>query len=107
MGIHSEVGLCAVTLYVLQAVTVVVEDKACRVIEEHPYAVVAQLISWREWWGDLRKGSREQGNTGSWHWEGTLQPKKAKACNKSRDHKAIPGPPTQSGGNLPRPYLSE
>lgn len=29
MRIHSEVGLCAITLYILQAVTVVVEDKAC------------------------------------------------------------------------------
>lgn len=45
MGIHGEVGLGAVALYVLQAVTVVVEDKASGVIEEHPHAVVTQLIS--------------------------------------------------------------
>lgn len=45
MGIHGEVGLCAVTLYVLQAVSVVVEDEASRVIEEHPHAVVTQLVS--------------------------------------------------------------
>lgn len=45
MGVHGEVGLGAVTLYVLQAVTVAVEDEACPVIEEHPHAVVTQLIS--------------------------------------------------------------
>lgn len=46
MGAHSEVGLCAITLYVLQAVAVIVKDQACRVVEEHPHTVVAQLVPW-------------------------------------------------------------
>lgn len=44
MGTHGEVGLGAITLYVLQAVAIIVQDEARRVIEEHPYAVVTQLI---------------------------------------------------------------
>lgn len=44
MGTHREVGLCAIMLYVLQAVTVVVEDEAWGVTEVHPHAVVTQLI---------------------------------------------------------------
>lgn len=47
MRIHREVGLRAVTLDVLQAVTVVVQDEACGVIEQHAHAVVAQLVPWR------------------------------------------------------------
>lgn len=44
VGTHGEVGLNTVTLYVLQAIPIIVEDEASRVIEEHPHAVVTKLI---------------------------------------------------------------
>lgn len=56
VGAHGEVGLRAVPLDVLQAVTVTVEDEARGVVEEHPHTVVTQLIPWWEVEGDLRKG---------------------------------------------------
>lgn len=44
MGADAEVGFTAITLYVLQAIAVIIEDEAGGVVEEHPHAVVTQLI---------------------------------------------------------------
>lgn len=45
--------------------------------------------------------------TGDSRQQRTKEPKKARAWNSSKGHLAIPEPPTHSGSNLPRPYLSE
>lgn len=45
VGSHSEVGLSAVLLDVLQAVPIIVHDKASGVIEENSNTVVTQLVT--------------------------------------------------------------